>query len=425
MRDIAAAGTGLSILDETDFADPRMRRIFEAIAAVFERGESPDIHVVGHELEKRGHIDAIGGLSFLVEVIDTVFTAANVQAHARIVKEKAVLRALTSLGASVSERASKNAGNVTDLLNETSEQIVKLASFGQSNFSTAREVGDRVQKRYIDYMNHTASVFYPTPWKDLNRLISGIKLAEYTVIAARPGCGKSALAHQFSTWIAGRHKVPIGIFTLEMSTEEVLERMCFQLASVDSIELRHGRLSAEQLQKLQHVTSLVSSYPFIFDESADLDPIRIRSRVRQLSQRHGCKIVILDHLQLVSGPRKSENRQQEMTAISRACAISARETGVGMVVLSQMNRQSESRGSGRPTLADLRESGAIEQDAHNVVFLWHPAKYGDRQAPPGMVEAIVAKQRNGPTGDCHLTWLPTWTRFENYAGELPDEEPGY
>lgn len=402
-------------LEPSDFHNQAYRKVYQAICAVTDAGTTVDLVSVTAQLKLTGQLNSIGGQAAMVDIIDSTWTGASVKQYIRIIKEDSRERRLRGVSAAAT-RALDNHETTSDVITKISEEIANLTQADSKDIRSASDIALETMERLDAYKLPGTDLVIKTPFSDLNRIVSGFRPTEYFVIAARPGFGKSALAHAIALHAAGGSGIPVGILTLEMSEHEVVERMACAIAGVDSKNLREGRLTNEEYDTVVQCVTHIGSMPIYFDQSCDTNPVKMRATVRRMAKMYGCKMIILDHIQLVDGPKRSENRQQEMTAISRACKIAAKESCVCMVVLSQLNRATEGRTSGRPILADLRESGSIEQDADAVMFIYYQHFY-DKAAERGKSELIIAKQRNGPTESCPIVWQPQFTRFQNYTSE--------
>jgi replicative DNA helicase len=349
---------------------------------------------------------------------DLVYTTASAVAYAKVIVESAARRSLQkSLGDSLSD-CNTGARSVLELSSQIRATLDSIDTATQE--STIRPIyqfREELIARFDAYHEgKLGDYIIPTPFTQLNSMIGGgLYQQQFSIIAARTSMGKTTIAHNIAC-AAAANGVPVAIFSLEMTGAEVLERMACALAHLDSNMLRNRRLSDNQLVALKEAVGLVCNMSIHIDDSSYLTDSQFRARTKTLATKHGVRLVVVDYLQCLAAANKAENRQQEVSAVSTAMRIAARESNVAVLALSQLSREPEKRAKGRPNLSDLRESGALEQDAHNVMFLYWEHKY-NAAAHPGISELIVEKQRNGPTGAMKLTWLRDQTRFVNYAEE--------
>ncbi|MBX6351328.1 MAG: replicative DNA helicase [Clostridia bacterium] len=423
------------VLDADDFYREGHRHVFRAILALYERNEPADVVTVGDELERRRLLEEVGGRAYLAELANAVPTAANVEHYARIVEEKAVLRNLIQSSSEIARRAFEGGEDADELLDFAEERIFSLTRDRRvKTYAPIREVlvdtFDHIQRMYEKKDGVTGT---PTGFRGLDELTSGLHPSELVVLAARPSQGKTALALNVAAHVAIEHSVPVAIFSLEMSREQVAQRMLCSEARVSSYRLRSGQLHTQDWDRLSHALGRLGDAPIFIDDSPNITVMELRARARRLKAEEDIGLVVVDYLQLMRTRGRVESRQQEISEISRSLKALARELEVPVLALSQLSRAVEQREGRRPQLSDLRESGAIEQDADVVLFIYHdPEKaerketisYGGARSVVSTVELILAKQRNGPVGSVELVFFHDWTRFGAVDTRHADAPPG-
>ena len=425
LQDPGALLKAMEVLRPEDFYKEAHRKIFRACVDLFERNEPVDLVTLANELMRRKQLDEVGGASQLSALVDAVPTAANVAYHARVVKDKAVLNALIEKATAVVSKAYADSEDTDQLLDWAEQQIFEISQEKVSRtFAPVKSIlkgtFQLIEKLY-DRKSHVTGV--PTGFADFDRLTSGLQAAELIVVAGRPSMGKTSFCLNIAQQAAIRESVAVAIFSLEMSKEQLVQRMLCSEASVDSHRLRTGYLSDTDWPKLTTAAGRLSEAPIYIDDTPGISLLEMRAKARRLKAERGLGLVIIDYLQLVSGRARAENRQQEISEISRGLKAMAKDLNVPVVALSQLSRAVESRDPPRPQLSDLRESGAIEQDADVVTFLYRPAFYRKRKGEEtdepedNTTEIIIGKQRNGPTDTVYLTFLREYTRFESQERE--------
>ena len=410
-------------VDDTMFYDERHRRIFRAMIAISQRSEVVDPVTLGNELARRGELDASGGKEYIGELIDAVPTAANVEYHAKIVKEKALLRRLIETSTTIITEAFQGRATAEELLDDAEQRIFQVSQQrGLQGFTRVKELMWPTMER-IEALQRGGKTItgVASGFADLDELTSGFQPADLVIIAARPSMGKTALVLNIAQYAAIEKNVPVALFSLEMSKESLVQRMLTAEGRVDAQKMRKGLLRDEDYSRLARAAGILSGAPIWIDDSAAITLLEIRSKARRLKADQDIGMVVIDYLQLIQGPSSSESRQQEISQISRSLKALAKELAVPVVALSQLSRAPEQRaGDHRPQLSDLRESGAIEQDADVVMFIYRQEVYDgatdkDGNSLEGRAEVIVGKQRNGPIGLVNLFFHKAYTRFENYT----------
>jgi replicative DNA helicase len=423
MIDTDAVMRASEVVDDTMFYREGHRRIFRAMMALTERREVVDPLTLTNELARRGELDASGGSEYVSFLIDAIPTAANVEFHARIVREKALLRRLIEVSTGIVGEAFEGRTTAAELLDAAEHKILQLSQIrGGVDFTRIKELlwptMERIEALSKGGKNITG---VPSGFPDLDDITSGFQPADLIIVAARPAMGKTSFCLGLAQHAAIEHNIPIAFFSLEMSKESLVQRLLTSEARIDAQRLRKGMLRDDDFPRLARAAGILSSAPIYIDDSASISLLEMRSRARRLKVDAGVGMVIVDYLQLIHGP-SSENRQQEISQISRSLKALAKELAVPVVALSQLSRAPEQRTgeSKRPQLSDLRESGAIEQDADLVMFIFRPEVYEgptdkDGNSLEGRSEIIVGKQRNGPIGTVNLYFHKSYTRFESYS----------
>ncbi|HEX8716449.1 MAG TPA: replicative DNA helicase [Gemmatimonadaceae bacterium] len=410
-------------VDDTMFYREGNRRIFRAMVGITERGDVVDALTLAEELSRRGELEAAGGKEHIAELMYAVPTSANVEYHARIVKEKALQRRLIETCTALITEAFAGTSTAAELLDEAEHRVFQVSQQrGAQGFMRIKELMWPTMER-IEALQRGGKTItgVPTGFADLDEMTSGFQPAELVIVAARPSMGKTAFVLNVAQYAAIEKNVPVALFSLEMSKESLVQRMLTAEARVDAQKLRKGMLRDDDFPRMARAAGILSAAPIWIDDSAGITLLEIRSKARRLKADANVGIVIVDYLQLIQGPPNSESRQQEISTISRSLKALAKELNVPVVALSQLSRAPEQRaGDHRPQLSDLRESGAIEQDADLVMFIYRQEVYDgptdkDGNSLEGRAEVIVGKQRNGPIGFVNLFFHKAYTRFENYT----------
>jgi replicative DNA helicase len=412
-------------LDDSMFYAERHRRIYRAMIALTETGSVVDPLTLADELARRGELEASGGKDYIGFLVDVVPTAANVEYHARIVREKSLLRRLIEASTSIVQSAFEGKTTAEELLDEAESRIFQVSQQRRrEGFTRIKELLWPTMERIEALQRGGKTVTgVPTGFADLDELTSGFQPADLVVIAARPSMGKTALTLNIAQHAAIEAQVSVAFFSLEMSKESLVQRMLTSEARVDAQRLRKGMLRDDDFPRLARAAGILSSAPVYIDDTPGITMLEMRSKARRLKAEAELGMVIVDYLQLMQGPADSESRQQEVSTISRGLKALAKELNVPVVALSQLSRAPEQRAGedkGRPQLSDLRESGAIEQDSDVIVFIYRPEVYfgpvdKDGNSLEGRAEIIVGKQRNGPIGSVNLFFHKQYTRFESYT----------
>lgn len=409
-----------AFLRADDFYTGANGLIYKAILDLYNRREPTDMVTLSDELQRRTQYDQAGGLSYLSSLLNAVPTAVHVEYYARIVERAATLRRLIEAGTEIVDIGFRDGIETEDALDAAEKTIFDISQRRQTkDFVSMGEVLDAFFDR-IDYLqqNRGEVVGVATGFSDLDQLTGGLQRSDLIIVAARPSMGKTSLALGMAYGAAIGHKKTVGIFSLEMSAEQLVQRVLSMETGVDSHRLRLGQIDDSEWDRISRAFGRLSEAPIFIDDSAAASIMDIRSKARRLQAEQGLDMVIVDYLQLMSG-RRTENRVQEISEISRGLKGLARELNVPVVALSQLSRAVESRADHRPMLSDLRESGSIEQDADIVIFIYREDKYEEDSEKKGIAEIIVSKHRNGPVGSVNLRFFDRTARFadlELYPG---------
>jgi len=417
----------IGILRPDDFYRDSHGIIYGAMVDLFDRNEPQDLVTVHNELAKNGKLEAIGGAVYLAELTETVPVASNIDYYARIVRDKAVLRKLIQKSSDIATMCYEEAGDIDDILESAESAIFELSqSKIKQAFNPLKDVLKNSIKRVEElYEKKELITGIPSGFTELDKLTAGFQPSDLIIIAGRPSMGKTAFALNIAQHAAVEHGVPTAIFSLEMSKEQLALRMLCSEAMVDAHKVRTGFLGKEDWPRLINAAGNLSQAPIFIDDTPALTVLEMRAKARRLKSDQDIGLVIVDYLQLMQGRAGSERREQEISEISRSLKAMAKELDVPVLALSQLNRKVEDRPNKRPQMSDLRESGAIEQDADVIAFIYRDEVYNRSEDNPkrGKAEIIVAKQRNGPTGTVLLAFVGKYSSFGNLANEpYPDPE---
>jgi replicative DNA helicase len=410
------------LIDSRDFFRDAHRRIFDRMVALSERGDAIDFVTLKEELTRSGDLDSVGGPAYIASLVDGVPRSANVEYYARIVKEKATLRNLIHSANKILAEAYDAEQEPDLLLDEAERQIfaiaedrirvgfVPLRDLVQSSFSTIEKL-----------QQHKGLVTgVPTGFVDLDEMTSGLQPSDLVLVAARPSMGKTSFVLNIAQHVGTNTQMTVGFFSLEMSKEQLFMRLLTSEARIDAHRFRSGFLSEKDYGRLSHALGTLAEARVFIDDTASIGVLEMRAKARRLQKEHGLHLLVIDYIQLMQGRGRFESRQQELASISRSLKGLAKELNVPIVALSQLSRAPETRSDHRPQLSDLRESGALEQDADVVMFIFRQEQYRTEDGQPeqgaeGVAEIIIGKQRNGPTGAVKLAFIKEHTRFENLA----------
>ena len=415
------------IVSERDFYRKDHRLIFSAIAALAEAASPCDVVTVSEHLGNRGQLDDAGGLEYLATLANESPGAANARAYARILRERSMLRALISAGNQISGAAfttdGRSAAEIVDEAERLVFEIAESGARGRSGFRALKQILPEAVDR-IDVLHQSEGDItgIPSGFTEFDKLTAGLQAGELIVIAGRPSMGKTTLAINIAENAAIGSKVPTAIFSMEMPSQQLAFRMISSLGRVNQTHLRTGKFPDEDWSRINTAVQLMSDAPIFIDDTAGLSPTEIRARARRLQREHGLGLIVVDYLQLMAVPGSKENRATEISEISRSLKALAKELALPIIALSQLNRGVEQRTDKRPVMSDLRESGAIEQDADLIVFIYREEVYNQDTPRKGIADISIAKQRNGPIGDFPLTFVGRYTKFENWAPDTYADE---
>ncbi|KNY28639.1 replicative DNA helicase [Pseudobacteroides cellulosolvens] len=403
------------ILKSEDFYRADHKEIFEAVMDLFDAGEPIDLITVSEQLKLRGTLDNIGGLEYLTNIASAVPTTANAKHYAKIVEEKSTLRKLIKASSEIVNMGYEASEELSYIVDKAEKSIFDvLQKRGTQGFAPIKDVlVDAFNKLEELYNNKGHITGIPTRFVDLDFKTSGLHNSDLILIAARPAMGKTAFALNIAQNAAVYSGVPVAIFSLEMSKEQLVSRILCSEAMVDSQKVKTGKLEDEDWKKIARALGPLSEAPIYIDDTPGISISEIRAKCRRLKLEKNLGLVVIDYLQLMQGRGKNESRQQEISDISRSLKILAKEINVPVITLSQLSRAAEQRADHRPILSDLRESGAIEQDADIVMFLYRDDYYNPETEKKNIAEVILAKHRSGSTGTVELTWLGAYTKFAN------------
>lgn len=403
-------------LKPDDFYREDHGTIYNAILKLYEKRKPIDVLTLTDLLEKEKKLKSIGGASYLTTLVNGVPTSANVVTYAQIIQQKSTLRRMISAASSIAELGYDENTEIESLLDSAESLLYGVSQkYVKQYFTAVKDVLAESFER-IDKLHKEKGVLrgVPTGLRDLDNLLAGLQNSDLVILAARPSIGKSSLALNFIDHIACDEKIPVGVFSLEMSKEQIIDRLLCLRGSVDSWKLRTGNLDDDDFGKLNYAMGVLSEAPIYIDDSPIINAMEIRTKARRLKADHGLGLIVIDYMQLLSGGAKfqnSDSRAQEVSEISRNLKALARELDVPVLAISQLSRAVEHRPDKRPMLADLRESGSIEQDADVVMFIYRDDYYDKDTENPNIAEVLIRKHRNGPTGDVSLFWKPEYMRF--------------
>ena len=409
----------LEVITGRDFYSEAHRRIFEAMINLSDRGEPVDLITLSSILKDRTQLDKAGGAAYIAGLVDNVPSAANIVHYAKIVKEKAILRGLINTATEILGKTYAPGADVDTVLDEAEQAIFEISEkkIRPAFFPIKDIVKDSFRTIEDLYARKELITGVPTGFEKVDDLTSGLQDSDLIIIAGRPSMGKTAFALNIAEFVGIHRGLPVCLFSLEMAKEQIAMRMLAATAKVDSQRIRKGFLGETDWPKLTTAAGILSEAPIFIDDTAAITVLEMKAKARRLKAEHGLGLVIIDYLQLMRSSAAKDSREQEISEISRSLKALAKELSVPVIALSQLNRKVEDRTNRRPQMADLRESGAIEQDADVIAFIYRDEVYNKAEDNPekGMAEVIIAKQRNGPIGTVKLAFLEKFTSFENLA----------
>ncbi|MDD5254640.1 MAG: replicative DNA helicase [Candidatus Omnitrophica bacterium] len=415
--DEEAVSVALESLDAGTFYKDSHQRVFEAIADLFNTNKAVDLITLTDELKRRGTLEHVGGVSFLTVLVNSVPTAANINHYVSIVREKSILRTLINNSTRIVSMCYESDGRIEEVVDSAERFIFEVSDRRtKGSYLPLKEViKDSIETIDRLYQKKAHVTGIPTGFIDFDIKTAGLQPSDLIIVAGRPSMGKSAFALCIAEYAGIVEKVPIAVFSLEMSKEQLAQRMLCSHARVDANKVRTGYLASSDWPRLTAAAGKLSESPIFIDDTPAISVMELRAKARRLKAHQDIQLIVLDYMQLMRGSSNIENRQQEISEISRSLKALARELNIPVVAISQLSRAVESRTDHRPQLSDLRESGAIEQDADVVVLILREEYYNPAPDNQGIAEVIIAKQRNGPVGTLKLTFIKEYTRFENIA----------
>jgi len=407
-------------IKEHDFYRHDHKLIFRSMLRLVEQNKPIDVLTISEALREVNDLDQVGGDVYLFELANNTPSAANVNAYADIVRERSILRQLIAAGQDIAEGAFNAQGkSIVELLDSAERRVFSISEQGTRGEGPLN-IKDYLAKTMdrIDTLFHsnTPITGMPTGYHDLDNMTSGLQPADLVIIAGRPSMGKTMLATNIAEHVAIKSRAPVLVFSMEMPGEAIVMRLLSSLCRIDQLKIRTGKLADEDWPRVSSTVSMLSDAPFFIDDTPGLSPAEMRARARRLAKEQGqLGLIVVDYLQLMQVPGNNENRTAEISEISRSLKGLAKELNVPVIAISQLNRGLEQRADKRPVMSDLRESGAIEQDADLIVFIYRDEVYNDNSPDKGTAEIIIAKQRNGPIGKVRLTFMGQYTCFENFT----------
>ncbi len=410
-----------------DFYRKDHRLIYSAIGKLIEGGSPCDVVTLSEHLDSRGELEQVGGLEYLATLANETAGAANARAYAKIIRERSTLRALINAGNEISGNAFATDGRTaSEVLDEAERMVFEIAekgSRGRKGFRSLKQILPEAVDR-IDLLHQSDGSItgVSSGYHEFDKMTAGLQAGDLVIIAGRPSMGKTTLALNIAENAAIGSKVPTAVFSMEMPAQQLAFRMISSLGRVDQTHLRTGNFPDEDWSRINTAVQLMSDAPIYIDDTPSLSPTEIRARARRLHREHGLGLIVIDYLQLMQVEGSKENRATEISEISRGLKALAKELEVPVIALSQLNRSVEQRTDKRPVMSDLRESGAIEQDADLIIFIYREEVYNQDTPRKGIADIAIAKQRNGPIGDFPLTFVGRYTKFENWVPDAYAEE---
>ena len=408
---------------EEDFYRRDHRLIFRALSDLANQDKPRDVVTLSEWLSQRGELDQAGGMVYLGTLARDTPSAANIKAYADIVRQRSVLRQLIQAGEEIAGEAYQPGDrSIKDILDDAERRVFKIAEqsmSGRRAFQNIKDLLTLAVDRIDELFNNEDPITgVATGFDKFDELTSGLQRSDLVVVAGRPSMGKTSFVMNIAEYAAIKQKLPVAVFSMEMSGEQLAMRMISSLGRINQQNLRTGRLDDSDWPRITSAIAMLSEAPLFVDDTPALSPNDLRTRARRIKREHGLGLIVVDYLQLMSVPQTKENRATEISEISRSLKALAKELNVPVVALSQLNRSLEQRPDKRPQMSDLRESGAIEQDADVIAFIYRDEVYNEDSPEKGTAEILIRKQRNGPTGMCRLTFLGQYTKFENYSPEV-------
>ncbi len=426
LLDDTALDRVLEFMGVDDFYRESHRKIFQTMLSLSKQGAPIDLVTLSDRLRAQGELPDIGGAASLAALVDRVPSAANIATYARIVREKAVMRSLIRVSTDITERCYGSQDDIETFLDEAERLIFDVSE--QRVRPAFTKVGDMVMDtvKTIEQLYERKELVtgVPTGFLDLDRITAGLQPSDLVIVGARPSMGKTSLVMNIAQYAALHHKTAVGVFSLEMAKDQLMLRMLCSEARVDLVKVRTGYLGERDFPRLAMAASHLSEAPIFIDDTPAQNVLEMRAKSRRLKREADVGLIIVDYLQLMRGLTAQENRNQELSEISRSLKALAKDLNVPIIALSQLNRQVELRSDKRPVMSDIRESGSIEQDADVIMFIYRDEMYNAESPDEGTAEVIISKQRNGPTGMVRLAFRREYTRFENLVEDVEDMGEG-
>ena len=415
LMDADAIVTANEMLTPDDFYGKQYKILFECMIELYQSGKPVDLVTLQDKLREKNVPQELAGLEFARQLVDSVPTSANIKSYANIVKEKSMLRQIIKVNEEIASQCYRANDSVEDIMDDTEKKIFRLlqSRMGGDFVPISQVVIQALDKIELASKSSGSVTGLPTGFVDLDYKTSGMQPSDLVLIAARPSMGKTAFVLNVAEYMAFRKNITVAVFSLEMSKEQLVNRLLSLESRVNSQNIRTGNLDDNEWEQLIESADIIGNSHLIIDDTPGISISELRSKCRKFKLEHNLGIIIIDYLQLMTAGGRSESRQQEISEISRSLKALARELNVPVVALSQLSRAVEQRPDHRPMMSDLRESGAIEQDADVIMFLYRDDYYNKDTDRPNVAEVIIAKQRNGPIGTVELLWLPNYTKFAN------------
>ena len=422
LLDTNALDRVIEVMGVEDFYRESHRKIFRAMLSLSDKREPIDLITLTDSLRGRGELQDIGGATYLAELVDRVPSAANIVNYARIVREKAVMRSLISVSNEISERCYGGQDDIETFLDDAERLIFDVSEkrIRPAFYKVGDMIMDTIKTVEQLYERKELVTGVPTGFLDLDRITAGLQPADLVIIASRPSMGKTALVLNIAQHVALQHNMGVGVYSLEMSREQLVLRMLCSEARVDNTKVRTGYLGERDFPRLAMAAGRLAEAPIFIDDTPAQNVLEMRAKSRRLKREADVGLIIVDYLQLMRGLTAQENRTQELSEISRSLKALAKDLNVPIIALSQLNRQVEQRADKRPVMSDIRESGSIEQDADVIMFIYRDEMYNAESQHEGTAEVIISKQRNGPTGTVRLAFRREYTRFDNLVEDMDE-----
>lgn len=422
-------GVVLEIVKAQDFYTTAHQLIFDALIELFQKNEPQDLITVTSTLKDKNQLEQVGGAAYLATLTSIVPVTSNVASYAKIVRQKAILRNLIEVNSDIANRCYEEQGDIDQLVDEAEQAIFEIAgSKGGASFTPIKQIVPSAFKKVEELFKRKELITgVPTGYNEIDKMTAGLQPSDLIILAARPSMGKTSFAMNIAQHAAIVENTGVAVFSLEMSKEQLVMRLLSSVGRIDSQRIRTGKLHEEDWPKLSRAVGMLSEAPIYIDDTPAISVLDMRAKVRRLAAQHDIGLIVVDYLQLMRGRSTTENRTQEISEISRSLKALAKEHNVPVIALSQLNRGLESRTDKRPMMSDLRESGAIEQDADIITFIYRDEVYNKAEDNPnrGIAEIIIGKQRNGPTGTAKLYFIKEFTMFENFSSfDDPTYIPG-